>query len=51
MLESALTQLSDHINNKGRVADINEVYQAFPNVSFAVYDKTGGNGGDWAAAA
>jgi signal transduction histidine kinase len=41
MLESALTQLSDHINAKGRVADINEVYQAFPNVSFAVYDKNG----------
>jgi len=41
MLDSALTQLSDNINAKGKVRDIKEIYSAFPNVSFAVYDKDG----------
>jgi signal transduction histidine kinase len=39
MLDSALSQLSDNISSTGKVSDIKEVYQAFPNVSFAVYDK------------
>src|SRR5579862_4682329 len=41
MLDAALTQLSDNINAKGKVSDIKEIYSAYPNVSFAVYDKDG----------
>jgi signal transduction histidine kinase len=41
MLESALTQLSDNINEQGDITDIKEIYSAYPNVSFAVYDKEG----------